>query len=203
MQLNHKESEPREVSAWARETGDEARRDRVVAAGKDDRRRGGGALRRVCCKVPAACDNQVDPTADEFGGQRRQPIILTLRPAVLDCHVLALDITSLFEALSERGHVCCKGSWRSTAEIANHRQLGLLGSDGERPRGSPADDGCGRDASCLVPPAQIRTCSFPAYGSHLGCVTAKRLSGQGWRIRGLGSQSSISLSIRTLVRSAF
>jgi hypothetical protein len=26
----------------------------------------------------------------------------------------------------------------------------------------------GRDASCLAPPAQIRTCSFPAYGSHLG-----------------------------------
>jgi hypothetical protein len=26
----------------------------------------------------------------------------------------------------------------------------------------------GRDASCLAPPAQFRTCSFPAYGSHLG-----------------------------------
>jgi hypothetical protein len=26
----------------------------------------------------------------------------------------------------------------------------------------------GRDASYLAPPAQIRTCSFPAYGSHLG-----------------------------------
>jgi hypothetical protein len=25
-----------------------------------------------------------------------------------------------------------------------------------------------RDASCLAPPAQFRTCSFPAYGSHLG-----------------------------------
>src|ERR1700736_2088907 len=32
----------------------------------------------------------------------------------------------------------------------------------------------GRDASCLAPPAQIRTCGFPAYGSHLGCVTAKQ-----------------------------
>src|SRR5262249_3075711 len=31
----------------------------------------------------------------------------------------------------------------------------------------------GRDASYLAPPAQIRTCSFPAYGSYLGCVTAK------------------------------
>ena len=37
----------------------------------------------------------------------------------------------------------------------------------------------GRDASYLAPPAQIRTCSFPAYGSYLGCVTAKRLSGHG------------------------
>ena len=32
----------------------------------------------------------------------------------------------------------------------------------------------GRDASYLAPPAQIRTCGFPAYGSHLGCVTAAR-----------------------------
>jgi hypothetical protein len=30
----------------------------------------------------------------------------------------------------------------------------------------------GRDASYLAPPAQNRTCGFPAYGSHLGCVTA-------------------------------
>src|SRR5262249_56448328 len=37
----------------------------------------------------------------------------------------------------------------------------------------------GRDASYLAPPAQIRTCSFPAYGSYLGCVTAKRLSDHG------------------------
>src|SRR4029077_14835761 len=33
------------------------------------------------------------------------------------------------------------------------------------------DDG-GRDAHYWAPPAQNRTCSFPAYGSHLGCLTA-------------------------------
>ena len=32
----------------------------------------------------------------------------------------------------------------------------------------------GRDASYLAPPAQIRTGGFPAYGSHLGCMTARR-----------------------------
>ena len=37
----------------------------------------------------------------------------------------------------------------------------------------------GRDASYLAPPAQIRTGPIRAYGSRLGCVTAKRASGQG------------------------
>ena len=32
--------------------------------------------------------------------------------------------------------------------------------------------GRGRDGDCSPPPAQIRTCGFPAYGSYLGCVTA-------------------------------
>ena len=37
----------------------------------------------------------------------------------------------------------------------------------------------GRDASYLAPPAQSRTGPIRAYGSHLGCLTAKRASGQG------------------------
>src|SRR4029077_6279423 len=35
------------------------------------------------------------------------------------------------------------------------------------------------DASYLAPPAQSRTGPIRAYGSHLGCLTAKRASGQG------------------------
>ena len=31
---------------------------------------------------------------------------------------------------------------------------------------------CGRDTHYWAPPAQNRTGSFPAYGSHLGCLTA-------------------------------
>src|SRR6516165_3361677 len=37
----------------------------------------------------------------------------------------------------------------------------------------------GRDAHCWTPPAQIRTCGFPAYGSYLGWLTAKRTLGVG------------------------
>ena len=54
----------------------------------------------------------------------------------------------------------------------------------------------GRDARYRAPPAQNRTGGFPAYGSHLGCLTAKRMLGQGWVMRGLGSQRSASASIR-------
>src|SRR5256886_17356 len=43
---------------------------------------------------------------------------------------------------------------------------------------------------------QIRTCSFPAYGSYLESLTAMLRLGQGWRIRGRGSHSFISLVIR-------
>ena len=42
-----------------------------------------------------------------------------------------------------------------------------------------ASNDCGRDVHYWTPPAQIRTCGFPAYGSHLGCLTAKRSLGQG------------------------
>src|ERR1700730_15687290 len=38
-------------------------------------------------------------------------------------------------------------------------------------RGVAAGD-CGRDTHYWAPPAQNRTGSFPAYGSHLGCLTA-------------------------------
>ena len=53
----------------------------------------------------------------------------------------------------------------------------------------------GRDGHYWAPPAQIRTCGLPAYGSHLGCLTAKRSLGQGWRTRGVGRKSAASCSI--------
>src|SRR5258705_12868923 len=33
--------------------------------------------------------------------------------------------------------------------------------------------------TCTAQPAQIRTCRIPAYGSYLGCLTAKRSPGHG------------------------
>src|SRR3984893_18820551 len=54
--------------------------------------------------------------------------------------------------------------------VNGHRQTGPFG-----PFGAITGNNVlrGRDASYLAPPAQIRTCGFPAYGSHLGCQRRK------------------------------
>src|SRR5215475_2134937 len=56
-----------------------------------------------------------------------------------------------------------------------------------------------RNAGYPAPPAQFRTCGFPSSGSYLGCVTAKRASGQGWRMRGCGSHRRARRSTRSQV----
>ena len=79
------------------------RLDRVAADDEDDRDRRGCAFRRECRRGAARHDH-VDLAADEVGGQCGQPIIVTLRPAVFDRHVLSLDIAGFAQSLAERGH---------------------------------------------------------------------------------------------------
>ena len=81
------------------------------------------------------------------------------------------------------------------------RLTALIGAIRCEPGGRkrPDEPDRGRDAHHWAPPAQIRTCRIPAYGSYLGCLTAKRSLGQGWRIRGFGSQSSANFPIRAHV----
>jgi hypothetical protein len=61
----------------------------------EGRRLGGESRRR------AQCRDDRDLAADQIGRQRRVSIIPTLSPAERDMHVLALDIASLAQALSE------------------------------------------------------------------------------------------------------
>jgi len=42
-------------------------------------------------------------TANQFGRQRRQLIVLTFRPTILDRHVLTFDVASVSEAFAEGG----------------------------------------------------------------------------------------------------
>ena len=43
---------------------------------------------------------------NQIGRQRRQPIVLVVRPAIFDRHVTALDIAGLAQALAERRQEC-------------------------------------------------------------------------------------------------
>ena len=63
----------------------------VAVAALAAMRRGGAAGR----------DDHRDPPANQFGRQRRQPIVSGFRPAVLDRDVLALDIAGLLQALAK------------------------------------------------------------------------------------------------------
>ena len=62
---------------------------------------------------------------------------------------------------------------------AGPRNAANAGSGSDSEVGRRNRDFRGRDASHPAPPAQIRTGPIRAYGSHLGCLTTKRLSGHG------------------------
>jgi hypothetical protein len=95
------------------------------------------------------------------------------RPAVVDRHVLALDIAGLFEALAKGAQPLGNILGRSGFEKADHRQRRLLRARRARPGGSraaeqrdefaPANARHGR--ACTGHP---RLCSWPIKERH-GC----------------------------------
>src|SRR5215475_7285012 len=82
---------PGDVAARPIEASDKAERYGVTADPEDDRNRRGRLLR---CADPIVGGRKHDGhlTANQIGCQRRHAIVLTLRKAVFDSHVLAFDI---------------------------------------------------------------------------------------------------------------
>src|SRR5262245_44836293 len=67
------------------------------------------------CKLPR------HPTTYQFGRERRQQVILPVRPAVFDRYVLAIDVTDLLQSVPERDHRMCVRIRRRDAEKSDHR----------------------------------------------------------------------------------
>jgi hypothetical protein len=65
---------------------------------------------------------------------------LTLRPAVFDRHVLALDVANLFHALAELAYTVRQPVRRPAVEKSDHRHRRLLCVRRERPCGRTADE---------------------------------------------------------------
>jgi hypothetical protein len=100
-QFARKIAEARDVATRMGETGDEPYSDRVVDAAEDDRDRRGCVFRRQCHGRTAARHEHGDLLADEFGGQRGQPVVVTFGPTVFDRYGLSIDEAGFAQALNE------------------------------------------------------------------------------------------------------
>ena len=91
----------RDVATRSIQITDEAELDRVGAGFKDDRNGGG---RGLGCnrRGGACCSNHRDLTGNQICHHRRQTVILTLRPAIFDRHIVALNI-ACFAQTFEKG----------------------------------------------------------------------------------------------------
>jgi hypothetical protein len=73
-------------------------------------------------------------TAYQIGCEVGQSVVLLLRPAILDRHILALDVAGFTNSLPECGQkVCTVGRCRAAKE-PDQRHLCLLRARRERPR---------------------------------------------------------------------
>jgi len=99
-------------------------------------------------------------TAYQVSCEVGQPIILILRPAILDRHILAFDVPAFADALPECGHKTCSVGGRRAAEELDYRHRRLLRARSQRPRGSRAAE-CDQqlppsDGDCHTPPSRAR-----------------------------------------------
>src|SRR5262245_56130322 len=78
-------------------------------------------------------------TAYQIGCEVGQSVGLVLLPAILDRHILALDVAGFTKALAECGQIACTIDRRPrAAEEPNHRHRRLLGTRREGARGRHA-----------------------------------------------------------------
>src|SRR5262249_45262318 len=100
--------------------------------------------RHLCRKTRMGSPDRGDHghlAVNQVGSQRRQSIVLKLRPAKFDCQIAAVDITGFVQSLGKRiAHILCLAR-RSGAEITNRPQRWLLRADRDRPSRRAAEQG--------------------------------------------------------------
>ena len=132
-ELGADQGDPGGIPARPIETGDMTHSDGIGRGSEDDRNDLGGRDRRPGGDVAAAGQDDRDLAADEIGRQCRQPIVLTLGPAIFDGQVAALDEARVAQAPVESRHIPRPIRRRHAVKRANHRHRWLLCSCRERP----------------------------------------------------------------------
>ena len=94
----------RRVTTRTGKASDKIQLNRICADAENDRDRRGGRFGGERGGIAAGRRNDTHATADQVGHDRRQAIVFSPQPVVLDRHVLAFDVADFVEAFSERGH---------------------------------------------------------------------------------------------------
>src|SRR5262249_45800341 len=132
-----KKIDTRTIAARSGEACDEAEPDRVFGDDEDLGNRRGRRFDRERRWRTHGRDHG-NSLANETRRQCRQPVVVTLPPAVFDCEVLALDVARLLEALAKCRQTARHRLGRSGVEEPDHRLRRLLRAGSQRPRGRRA-----------------------------------------------------------------
>src|SRR5262249_18313752 len=121
-----------------------------------------------------SCGDYRHAPANQVGRQRTQPVVVVLRPAILDRYVLTFDVPGSAQPLAECSHHLTEGSWRRAVKKPNHRHRRLLlCARRERPCGRRAAEQLDEFASLHLLP-QPGGHSLPyQWGNAALCITAK------------------------------
>src|SRR6267378_1258604 len=163
-----------QVAAGPVEAGDKPNLDRVDRYREDDRNGRSRRLCRKCRRSTAGRRNHSHLTVNQVGRQCRQSIILAVRPAIFDRHVLALDISCILQSLAERVQTDRISVRRCAAKKPDHRHSALLSTRGEWPRHRRATEK--RDELASLHGRRPKQATTPYHVSELSdvfCITAK------------------------------
>src|SRR5262245_9651939 len=134
FKVENKRAYTRDVAARPIEAGDEPAPDRVAADEEDDRYAHGRRLGRQRRYLAAWCNNDRHLSTHEIGGERRQSIVLSVSPAIVQGDVSTLEESGIIQASPDHRKERRINGGRTGAEEPNHRHRCLLRSRTKRPR---------------------------------------------------------------------
>ena len=122
----------RQVAARSAHASRKPKRDRVTCDEENDRNRFGRVLE---CQHSGSgtCGNHGDPTTNELGRKCRELVVSTLRPAICNCHVLAINKASVFQTLVHCAQTIGIKISRIATKKPDNRLRRLLRARRERP----------------------------------------------------------------------
>ena len=119
-------SDPRDVGLRSVQASDKFSRNRVKADLENNRDCCGCCLRCKGSNNATGHSNDVNPTTDKIGCQRRQAIMLTTCPAIFDDYTSAFVVAYRAQALAECVYSNSKSLRRFASQISDDRHCWLL-----------------------------------------------------------------------------